>query len=674
MQIETLPEGFRLTAAAGTLLEHGPGAPAVFVGQGRERMDMYRGNFDIQDYVSERVALADARVTEQAGECVVELRRYATDDVQLRLYPRQDGDNGFEVRIQAVNTDWNRFWVRLPATPEERVWGGGEQMSYFNMRGRHFPLWTSEPGVGRDKSTYVTWQSDVENRAGGDYYHTNYPQPTYLSSRKYLCHIDTTCYADFDFRAQDFHELQVWEIPARLQFRCADSYLGLVTQASLLFGRQPALPEWQYNGVVLGLKRGEPHVLEQLERARDAGMAIAALWCEDWSGVRQTSFGTRLFWDWKWQPERYPNLDTLIPQWRDEGIRFLGYANPYLCVDGDLFPQADALGYFATDSQGATAIVDFGEFECGVVDFTNPDASRWFKETILQREMIDFGLSGWMADFGEYLPIDVQLHNGVSAREEHNLWPVRWARINAEAIAERGKTDDVTFFMRAGYTGVQKHSAQLWAGDQSVDFSRHDGMVSVISGALSSGLLGNAYHHSDIGGFTSLFGNTRDAELFQRWAEMAAFTAMMRTHESNRPRDNFQWFEDAEVTAHFAHMTQVYRHFAPYLKTLVGEARAQGWPVQRALFLHHEDDPACLDLQNQYLYGPDLLVAPVHQADCDTWTVYLPLGADWEHLWSGATWTGGQHIRVAAPLGEPPVFCRTDSAWLPHFRATPGRH
>ena len=106
--------------------------------------------------------------------------------------------------------------------------------------------------------------------------------------------------------------------------------------------------------------------------------------------------------------------------------------------------------------------------------------------------------------------------------------------------------------MRAGFTGVQRHCPLLWAGDQSVDFSRHDGLVTVICGALSSGLLGNAFHHSDIGGYTSLFGNVRTAELIQRWAEMAAFTPVMRTHEGNRPRENLQVDQDAAVLAHFA--------------------------------------------------------------------------------------------------------------------------
>jgi sulfoquinovosidase len=286
---------------------------------------------------------------------------------------------------------------------------------------------------------------------------------------------------------------------------------------------------------------------------------------------------------------------------------------------------------------------------------------------VIGQNMLDFGLSGWMADFGEYLPINVKLANGVDATLMHNAWPTLWAEVNARAVASRGKTGEALFFMRAGFTGIQKHCPLLWGGDQSVDFTRHDGLVTVISGALSSGLLGNAYHHSDIGGYTSLFGNVRTAELIMRWAEMGAFTPVMRTHEGNRPRDNLQIDQDPEVLAHFAQMTKVYVHLAPYLKSLVAEASSRGLPVQRPLFLHFEDDPRTYAVQDAYLYGPDLLVAPVWRAGKTEWSTYLPEGAEWVHAWSGRTFAGGQDATVAVPFGEPPVFYRAASGFAELF-------
>ncbi|WP_083004945.1 alpha-glucosidase [Halomonas sp. GT] len=672
MQVTYQRDQLRLSMGGEDLLVHTPESPAFFIGYGREKMEMYCGNFEIQDYLESREALRHVTVTDGEAGVQLELRRHKDDELQLSFQLRSLED-GIKLDIQSAANDINRFWMRLAADEQEHVWGCGEQMSYFNLRGRHFPLWTSEPGVGRDKTTYVTWQSDVVNRAGGDYYNTNYPQPTFVSSRRYFCHIETYDYADFDFRQNTFHELQVWGVPATILLRSAPTFLALVEKISATFGRQPQLPDWVYNGVILGLKRGQAHAETMLTEALNQDMAVSALWCEDWTGVRETSFGTRLFWDWRWQPERYPHLDRLITELRERNVRFLGYVNPYLCVDGRLFSEAEAAGYLATDEQGSTALVDFGEFKCGVVDFTDEAACTWFKDVIIKREMLELGLSGWMADFGEYLPIDVQLSNGISAKQEHNRWPVRWAQINAEAIAESGLTNETTFFMRAGYSGVQAYCPLLWAGDQSVDFSRHDGLGTVICAALSSGLMGNAFHHSDIGGYTSLFGNTRNAELHMRWAEMAAFTSVMRTHESNRPTENIQWFDDAEVAAHLARMSRIYVSLSPYLKQLGSEGSALGIPVQRAMFLHFESDLECYDIQDQYLLGPDLLVAPVHQAGHLDWSVYLPQGVEWVHLWSGKHYAGGQHVLVPAPFGKPPVFYRSDSDWLALFAALAGQ-
>ncbi|WP_062231781.1 alpha-glucosidase [Aureimonas sp. N4] len=656
--LTTEPDGFSLVLSGKLVLTHSAAAPCLFVGQGQERMEMYRGNFDIEDYVVERVALRHAVISGDA----IDLSPSATEPARLRL--RVEGN---ALRFEAIDPAINRLWLRVPAEAGEHVWGGGEQMSYFDMRGRRFPLWTSEPGVGRDKTRELTFKADVAGRAGGDYYHTNYPQPTYLSSRRYALHVETPAYSVFDFRHEAFHEIEVWAVPERIELFDAPDFEGLVEQLSTRFGRQPPLPDWVYGGAIIGLKDGEKS-FERLDRIRAAGAAVSGLWCEDWVGLRHTSFGARLFWDWQANETRYPGLRQRIAELKSEGIRFLGYVNPYLCADGPLFPKAEAAGYFATNAEGKTALVDFGEFDCGVVDFTNPAAADWFAEEVIGRNMLDFGLSGWMADFGEYLPVNVQLANGVDAKLMHNPWPTLWAEVNARAVASRGMTGEALFFMRAGFTGVGAHCPLLWGGDQSVDFSRHDGLVTVISGALSSGLLGNAYHHSDIGGYTSLFGNVRTPELIMRWAEMAAFTAVMRTHEGNRPRDNLQIDGDEAVLSHFARMTRLYVHLAPYLRSLSDEAVQRGLPVQRPLFLHFPDDAGTYAIQDIYLYGRDLLVAPVWREGETSREVYLPEGADWEHVWSGARYGGGVTILVEAPLGRPPVFIRQGSAWADLFR------
>ncbi|MFC0206311.1 alpha-glucosidase [Novosphingobium soli] len=640
------------------LLRHSPDSPAFTLARGHPDIAMVRGNFRIDDAPEGHLAPAFVR---REGEAFV-LSAAPQGPALLRVA----AEAGDALRIEALEPGYDRLWVDLVAQADEHVWGGGEQMSYLDLSGRRFPIWTSEPGVGRDKTTELTRLMDAQGMAGGDYWWTNYPQPTFLSSRRYACHLDSSAYAVLDFTDPARHRLEVWEGTARLEFFAAGDFVGLVGALSHRFGRQPPLPDWAIGGAIVGLKDGA-RSFARLEAIVAAGAAVSGLWCEDWIGIRQTSFGRRLFWDWSWNAARYPALPERIAELARSGIRFLGYVNPYLANDGVQYQEALEHGFLALrQDEDAPYLVDFGEFDCGVVDFTNPAALDWFAERVIGREMLDFGLSGWMADFGEYLPVDLRLHDGSDPMLMHNRWPVLWAEANARAIASRGRTGEALFFMRAGFSGVQAHCPLLWAGDQSVDFTRHDGINTVVTAALSAGLVGNAYSHSDVGGYTSLHGNVRSAELMMRWCELGAFSPVMRSHEGNRPDDNLQVDSTPELLAHFARMTRIHAALAPYVRHLSDEAVRTGLPVQRPLFLHYPDANDLYAVQDQYLYGADLVVAPVVEEGAPRRSVVLPGTAPWRHLWSGEDFAPGRH-EIDAPIGSPPVFYRPDSAFAPLF-------
>lgn len=630
--------------------------PAIVVGKGQAQVLMVRGNFDISDAPVDTKSLGYAMMD---GDDMLIAEAFGFAPL-LRL--RADGD---ALRIETLEPGFDRVWIDLVAQSGEHVWGGGEQMSYLDLSGRRFPMWTSEPGVGRDKSTELTRLMDEQGMAGGDYWWTNYPQPTFLTSSLLACHLDSSAYSVLDFSHPSRHRIEVWEGAFTIEFFTGDTIIDLVGQLSARFGRQPPLPDWAIGGAIVGLKEGEQS-FERLERMLAAGAQVSALWCEDWVGIRQTTFGRRLFWDWSWNAARHPDLPERITALAARGIRFMGYVNPYLADDGVQYQEALAAGYLALrQDSDAPYLVDFGEFDCGVVDFTNPASLEWFAERVIGQEMLDFGLSGWMADFGEYLPVDLRLHDGSDPMLMHNRWPVLWAEANARAVASRGKTGEAVFFMRAGFTGVQAHCPLLWAGDQSVDFTRHDGINTVITAALSAGMLGNAYSHSDVGGYTSLHGNVRTADLMLRWCELGAFSPVMRSHEGNRPDDNLQIDSSDALLAQFAAMSKVHAILAPYVRHLSEEAVAHGLPVQRPLFLHYFDE-ALFAVQDQYLYGADMLVAPIVEAKVTGRDVILPGKQPWRHLWSGEDFVPGTHF-VPSPYGQPPVFYRPDSAFAALF-------
>ncbi len=663
LQLIERDDGFDLLFGGRKLLVQRAANPAIRLATGAPDIAMVRGNFRLSD----QPAPADS------------LTRFAMPSVGSVLLSSEDGSAALAITISSDSGQMifkashpaDRLTIDLVLDPAEILWGGGEQMSHLVLNGRTFPIWTSEPGVGREPGTPLTDMASADGSfAGGDYWTTNYPEPTVLSSAGWALSLACAEYCEIDCTQPDRLRLHVWANELTVDFYAGDP-ASLVQQLGARFGPRQPLPEWALGGAVVGLKEGA-NSFDRLERLIEAGAAVSGLWCEDWVGVRETSFGRRLMWDWQWNAARYPDLPERIAALKGRGIRFLGYVNPYLAADGPLFAEAAAQGYFARQLHSdAPYLVDFGEFDAGVVDFTNPAAASWFAEEVIGKRMLDFGLDGWMADFGEYLPVDLRLHDG-DPMQEHNRWPVRWAEVNRRAVASRGREGDVLWFMRAGHTGVQAHCPLLWAGDQSVDFSRHDGIGTVVTAALSSGLVGNAFSHSDVGGYTSLFGNVRTEELLLRWMELGAFSPVMRTHEGNRPDDNLQIDSTPELVAAFVQWSKVHAALAPYVRHLVAEAQAHGLPAQRALFLHYPKDAETFTIQDQFLYGADMMVAPVIEQGAVSRQVYLPGGEGqaWRHIWTGADLAPGWHT-VAAPLGQPPIFYRPESPFAALFERLP---
>ena len=639
------------------LLRHSAEQPALFLGRGDETIRMFRGNFDIRDRVSERFPL---RFLGRDGDVL----RFSHPDYagEYRLHAAEK-DGLLRLCGEGDDHRFNRLWLRLTALPGEHVTGGGEQFSALDLRGRLWPIWTREQGVGRNKLTEITRLADAADGGGGDYHTTFFPQPTFVSSRLYFAHVENYEYAELDFQEERFHEIALWSTALQLVLGDGEHYEDLLEKLSSLLGRQPELPDWAMRGLWLGVQGGTGRAQEMEKRCREGGVDVSAVWIQDWEGKRVTSFGKRLQWDWRWNEELYPGLDRVI---REDSAAWMGYINPYLVEGGQLFREAEAQGYFVRRADGSSYLFDFGEFNCGVVDLTLPAAFDWYKGVIRQN-LIGLGFKGWMADFGEYLPADAVCHGG-SGLSLHNAWPMLWARCNREAVEEAGKRGDCVFFMRSGAAGSQRWATLIWGGDQCVDWSEDDGLPSVITAALSLGMSGYGLHCSDIGGYTTLFHLHRDEELLLRWLEFACFTPVMRTHEGNRPDSNVQLYDSPALIAAAARLTRLHDGLLPYLKECVAENAQRGLPVMRPLFLAAPEAKEAYDHRlYSYLLGSELLVAPVVEPGASTRALWLPEG-DWIHLWSGERFSGGS-VTVAAPMGHPPVFYRAGSRWTELFRA-----
>jgi len=657
IRLEKHPEGFTLFFKGQKLITHSRHRPALAVGRGSGRYSMIRGHFRIRDRIEEQIWCRSFNVFEEsATKAVIEF----PDLLRLEF---EEEDGRLACRISDSPSNFNRLWLELWAEADEHIYGCGEQYSRLDLRGSRLPIWSQEQGIGRGRDL-ITLLAEIRTGSGGHWYSSYFPMAVFLSSRNWYCFCDGPGYAEFDFRAKDRHRLLFWQFPDKLVFDRRESAPELLESLTGLLGRQPVLPEWTQDGMWLGVQGGSENIQQKLECALQAGVRVSGLWVQDWVGRRLTSFGSQLMWNWRYDDTRYPDLPQLIDELHGRGIRFLGYINPFLAIERELYREASRQGYCVKDGSGRDLMVTITDFPAAMVDLTNPRARVWMKQ-VIRENMLGIGLDGWMADYGEYLPPGAVLASGESWERVHNTYPVLWAQVNREAVAEAGREDEVVFFMRAGYHGSMRWSPAFFAGDQLVNWSRSDGLATVIPAGISLGLQGGAHFHSDLGGFTTVAWVRRSKELFLRWAEMAAFTLQMRSHEGNRPERNWQFDSDTETLGFLARMTRIYCALKAYRLHTLREYQQTGLPPIRHPYLHYEGDPRLHALKYQYLLGRDLLVAPVIYPRRKTWNVYLP-DDSWIHLWSAKPYAPGWQ-RVPAPPGAPPVFYRESSPFSQEF-------
>ncbi|MBI9097440.1 MAG: alpha-glucosidase [Spirochaetaceae bacterium] len=643
--------GFTIKYKERTIISHSPENPAFYMGSGKGKYKFNYGLFKIKDKLKSLEPCADFEVIGSENKKIV---------IRFNcgfLLTVSEIDERVHIQPQTDNKKINRFRLILPGSSDEHIYGCGEQYSKLDLKGEKVPIWVQEPGLGRGKNL-LTLLAEIKQGYGGNAFTTYFSQPTFVSSDNWYFHSESTAYCECDFREKEKSSLLFWEVPEKIVIGTEDSALNTLSSLSEYLGRQKTPPPWVYDGMWLGLQGGRKVTTEKLNTALEAGIKVSSIWCQDWEGIRMTSFGKQLFWDWKPDEELYPAFKNYMEELAERGIRYLGYINPFLALEGPLYSEAREKNYCVKNKQGKDYYVYITTFPAAMVDLTNPDAVSWIKE-VIKRDMIGNGLSGWMADFGEYVPVDAVLHSGINAEIYHNQYAADWAKVNHQAVKEAGKEDEVTFFMRAAFTGSSKDSAMNWNGDQLVNWSFDQGFATVIPGTISMGFTGIGYTHSDLGGYTTVNWLKRSKELFMRWAEHSAFTQVMRTHEGNRPGSNWQFDSDEETLSHLARMTEVYTKLKPYHLQLSIEYQESGIPPVRHPYLHYENDLVLHSLKYQYMYGPDLLVAPVVKKGKRKWKVYLPQD-QWIHMWSGKEYTGGW-ITVDAPIGQQPVFYRKES-------------
>ena len=566
----------------------------------------------------------------------------------LRLTPVEI-EGGVQLMLEG-EPGW-AYEFSLTAAEGEAVFGGGEQYRQVNLRGETVVNFVSE----HIKASTIIEKAllprplyrEKPHSAIGSYA----PMPIFVTDRGRMILFDTAADGISVFGGGDFR-FTFDACPASLRLWHAKSYAALGRLLGGVLPNRQYLPDWCLEGMILGVQGGTDTVLQKAFAMLDAGAKVSAVWCQDWSGENRTVMGKQVWWNWEADEKLYPGLREGIKKLNERGVRFLGYINPYLVKDSRLYTLCRDRGWLITRADGSVYHIKSTTFDAGMLDLTNPEAVRFIKDVLIRQNMLGLGMSGWMADFGEYLPVDCVLHDG-DPHELHNRWPVLWAKINREAIEEHG-AKDAMFFCRSGYLGVQEYAPVLWNGDQHTDTTRDYGLPCVMPASFSLGFSGVTMVHCDIGGFFSFMKLKRNGELFTRWMEMACFSLLMRSHESIRPWANAQ-FDAPEVLPYTVSLTKIHTALRPYLEDVLRGA-AEGVAAIRPDFWEAMDYSVSRD-PYAYFLGDELFVAPVIDLHRKSRRVHLPAG-DWVHLWSGKFYSGGKDYTVPAPLGQPPVFYR----------------
>lgn len=433
---------------------------------------------------------------------------------------------------------------------------------------------------------------------------------------------------------------------------------GATSGYTLLTGRQDLPPAWTLGYITskYGYHNRE-EALGAVDSLKTRGYPLDGIVFDlYWYGT-ETDMG-RLEWDKKQFPDHRSMLDSL----RRMGVNTVLIHQPYINKKGaiDNYNLLAGKGLLTKDADGKVNDVTTWVGEAGMFDMANPATREWLWERL--SPLTAEGVAGWWGDLGEpeVHPLSIVHADGETASAYHNYYGNEWSKTIYEGMRRDFPDQRPMLMMRGGTAGLQRYSVFPWTGDVARSW---EGLQAQVPLMLSSGLSGLGYMGSDVGGFAVNPENPTNEELYARWLEMGVFSPVLRTHAQLAP-EPYHYPGISTLTLDYIRMR--YQWF-PYNYTLAYENAAKGWPLARPLNFHG-DNPGekYADLADEYLWGREVLVAPVMKAGATSREVLFPQG-EWVSWWNPREhYSGGNSYTVAAPLERLPLFVKTGS-FIPQY-------
>ncbi len=534
--------------------------------------------------------------------------------------------DAFALAFVERNGEANRTTFSFQAKPDECYYGTGERFTKMDLSGKTFQL-RNQDGQG------------VNNRR------TYKNIPFYLSSENYGLFVHTTSFAKFSLADHSTRSAQVLVEEPLVDF----FLIGGDNPEEILFGyRQltgfPTMPPlWSFGTWMSRMTYfSADEVNEICDRMRADDFPCDVIHLDTgW-------FETDWLCEWKFNEERFPNPPQFIKNLKDKGYRVSLWQLPYISYNAIQYKEADENEYISKSERLISGSSNFSVQDfAGTIDLTYDKATEWYKG--LLRNLLEMGVVCIKTDFGEDIHLDAEYRN-MSPEKLHNLYPLLYQKAAYEVTKE--VTGDGIIWARAGWAGCQRYPLH-WGGDSACSW---DGLAGSLKGGLQLGLSGFAFWSHDVPGFhgvPNFMNSVLPDDIYVRWTQFGVFSSHLRYHGSHQ-REPWHYPNIAPIIRKWLKLRY---KIIPYILEQSEKATQTGFPVLRALILQHPNDRTCRQIDDQYYFGENILVAPVMNSE-NVRDIYLPEGK-WVHFFSKEVFEGNRWLKnVKVPLDEMPVFVK----------------
>ena len=525
--------------------------------------------------------------------------------------------------------------VRFALRQNEKIYGTGERALPMDRRGKKFQLY-NRPFYGYEYGAAML----------------NYSIPMTISSKQYAVLFDNPQkgYVDIGCAEPLVTEWNAMGGTARYYLIAGDGFPDILNSYTKLTGRQPLPPRWALGNLQSRMayrNQAETDSIVTLMQKNDFPVDAIIL---DFYWFGDSILGHLGKLDW--YKQAWPDAVGMISKFRKQGVKTILITEPYVIDSLANHKDAAAKDVFVTDSLGKPYIDKQFYFGAGsLIDIFKREACDWFWQKY--KKQIDNGVAAWWGDLGEpeSHPTDIYHVNG-KANQVHNIYGHYWDKMLFEKYAENYPDTRLFHLQRSGFAGSQRYAAYPWTGDVSRSWS---GLQAQLPLLLTMGINGLGYIHSDAGGFAQ---GVKDDELYTRWLQFAVFTPILRPHGSGLPSEPVYWSgKTQEIVRNYMKLRYA---LLPYNYTLAWQNSTTGAPLMRPLFYQYPNDTTACKIEDEYLWGDNLLVAPVVQKGVKSRSIYLPEGR-WFDFHTGIEYLGNTQMDYLLTIENIPVFVKSGS-------------